>query len=108
MALFGSIALIALVLLVVLHRSKSGHPSDYTCSNDTLLFALVLAFRAKDCPGKDILGAYCRVRSRVECVCWHASGYTLNLVFDIGGRSKFCTSSGLEVESAPNRIRRSA
>ncbi|KAL5313045.1 hypothetical protein ACEPPN_019472 [Leptodophora sp. 'Broadleaf-Isolate-01'] len=55
MALFGGIALIAPMLVMVFHPSRS--VSLITSSLATFLFAIILAFGARDSTGKDVLAA---------------------------------------------------
>lgn len=55
MAMFGGVALIAPMLIMVLHPTRT--VSLVTTSVATILFALVLAFGAQDSSGKDVLGA---------------------------------------------------
>jgi hypothetical protein len=55
MGLFGGIALIAPMLLMVLHRDRN--TSIITTSVATVLFAVSLAGRATDLGGKDVLAA---------------------------------------------------
>ena len=54
MALFGGIALIGPMLIMTLHRSRNS--SLITASVATFVFALVMAFAARDSAGKDVLG----------------------------------------------------
>ena len=53
MALFGGIALIGPMLIMTLHQSRN--TSLITASVATFLFALVMAFAARDSAGKDVL-----------------------------------------------------
>ena len=53
MALFGGIALIGPMLIMTLHQSRN--TSLITASVATFLFALVIAFAARDSAGKDVL-----------------------------------------------------
>ncbi len=55
MAMFGGAALIGPMLIMTLHPSKN--TSLITVSVATFVFALVLAFIARDSAGKDVLGA---------------------------------------------------
>lgn len=55
MAMFGGAALIGPMLIMTLHPSKN--TSLITVSVATFVFALVLAFIARDGAGKDVLGA---------------------------------------------------
>ena len=55
MAMFGGLALIGPMLIMTLHPSRN--TSLITVSIATFLFALALAFIAKDSSGKDVLGA---------------------------------------------------
>ena len=54
MAIFGGAALIGPMLIMTLHPSRN--TSLITVSVATLVFALVLAFSARDSTGKDVLG----------------------------------------------------
>ena len=53
MALFGGVALIGPMLIMTLHQSRN--TSLITASVATFLFALVMAFAARDSAGKDVL-----------------------------------------------------
>jgi len=55
MTLFGGVALIAPMLIMVLHLSRD--TSLITVSPAIFLFAFALAFRATDSTDKDVLGA---------------------------------------------------
>lgn len=55
MAMFGGVALIGPMLVMTLHPSRN--TSLITVSVATFLFALLLAFLARDSAGKDVLGA---------------------------------------------------
>ena len=55
MALFGGIALLGPVLVMALHPGRT--IALVTVSIAIVLFAFVLAFMAKNMPGKDILAA---------------------------------------------------
>ncbi len=55
MAMFGGAALIGPMLIMTIHLSKN--TSLITVSVATFVFALVLAFIARDSAGKDVLGA---------------------------------------------------
>lgn len=54
MALFGGTALIGPMLIMTLHQSRN--TSLITSSVATFVFALVMAFAARDSAGKDVLG----------------------------------------------------
>ena len=53
MALFGGVALIGPMLIMTLHQSRN--TSLITASVATFLFALLMAFAARDSAGKDVL-----------------------------------------------------
>ena len=55
MALFGGVALIAPIPIMVLRPTRN--VSLVTTSVATILFALILAFGAQDSSGKDVLAA---------------------------------------------------